>query len=190
MKVRKKTSVPNQSVKVSFVILLSYVDLCLVYGSWHNSWCWKHRQNMSYKCCLISNRFFTLIGEQITATNRAVILSRCRTMTRRQRFFFPSCGSSCSHSLWSYIGVVVSWGQHPRQGCRPATGSETNASGCVAFHHNTPIFKALVSAGHMTLCQSCSPHISRSLGNQGCQQPPQRGGCFAFTSSDPERRSK
>lgn len=34
------------------------------------------------------------------------------------------------------------------------------------------------------------PHISRSLANGSCQQPLQRGGCFAFTSPSPEQRSK
>lgn len=113
--------------------------------------------------------------------------NRLRTSTKS----FPLCARWCLQPPCLCIGGVLRWGQHPREHFTLPQDQKKYKSGHVASCHNSWIFsRSLISAGHMTLCQSYFPHISRSLANGGCQQRSHRGGCFAFTSSGPAQKSE
>lgn len=108
---------------------------------------------------------------------------------RRRRVFLYALADV--YNLPAYA-LVVFWGE---------ANTQENTSPCLRIKKSTRAVvlrlatiarfsRSLISAGHMTLCQSYFPHISRSLANGGCQQRSHRGGCFAFTSSGPAQKSK
>lgn len=75
------------------------------------------------------------------------------------------------------------------KGCPLGTRNFQERSCCV-WPQQPRTSKVLISAGHMPLFRSCSPHISRPLANWGCQQPLQSSGHSAYASSDPGQGSK